>query len=78
MLSKARGQILRITAVLHVLFHWKTPQEIPDILSESALKAAINFVDLCNKHAAILAGRGDIEEAIESVQHIQSGLVYIC
>lgn len=29
MLSKAKGQILRIGATLHVLFHWETPHSIP-------------------------------------------------
>lgn len=66
MLSKAKGQILRIGATLHVLFHWETPHSIPSNISVDALKGAINFVDLSVQHAAYLAGRGDVEKAIRS------------
>ena len=64
MLSKSRGQILRVAAVLHVLFHLDTPLEIPKEISEQALLAAQNFVELCNQYTAFLAGRG---EAVESI-----------
>ena len=65
MLSKSRGQILRVAAVLHVLFHLDTPLEIPKEISEQALLAAQNFVELCNQYTAFLAGRG---EAVEGRQ----------
>ena len=68
MLSKSKGQILRVAAVLHVLFHRDTPLNIPENVSEEAVKAAVNFVDLCLQHAAYLAGRGDISEAIQALQ----------
>lgn len=68
MLSKSKGQILRVSAAMHVLFHWETPHDIPVAIGDEALKAAINLVDLCIQHAAFLAGRGKIDEAIESVQ----------
>lgn len=56
MLSKSKGQILRVSAVLHVLFHIDTPHNIPETISEDAVKAADNFVDLCLQQAAYLAG----------------------
>ena len=67
MLSKSRGQILRMAATMHVLFHWETPGSIPSKISSEALKAAQNFVDLCTQHAAFLAGRGIISDEIESL-----------
>ena len=45
MLSKSLGQILRVSAALHILF--KSEDDIPDIISNSAIEAAINFVETC-------------------------------
>ena len=74
MLSKSRGQILRVAAVLHVLFHIDTPQAIPKDISENALQAALDFVEVCNQHAAFLAGKGLISDAIEALQDLQNGM----
>lgn len=68
MLSKSKGQILRVSAVLHVLFHIDTPHNIPETISEDAVKAADNFVDLCLQQAAYLAGRNTISEALDNIQ----------
>ena len=57
-----------MAATLHVLFHRDTPLQIPDVISEAAIQAAVNFVDHCIQNAAHLAGRGDIQEAIQSIQ----------
>ena len=46
MLSKSKGQILRIAATLHVLFHINTPLAIPNVIGRDAVKAAINLVDV--------------------------------
>ena len=73
MLSKSRGQILRVAAVMHALFYMDTPLAIPDHICEAAIKAAKNFVELCNQHAAFLAGRGIISESIESLLQLQRG-----
>lgn len=64
MLSKSKGQILRVAATLHVLFHIDTPLAIPSVIGEDAVKAAIDFVDVCIQQAAFLAGRGNVQEAI--------------
>ena len=56
-----------MAATMHVLFHWETPGEIPTTISNEALKAAQNFVELCTQHAAFLAGRGNIPEEIDSL-----------
>ena len=68
MLSKSKGQILRVAAVLHVLFHLEQPDKIPPEISVAALKAADNFVSVCLQHAAYIAGRGLVEEAIKQAE----------
>ena len=67
MLSKSKGQILRVAATLHVLFHVNTPLVIPDVISTEAIKAAIDLVDVCIQHSAFLAGRGDVHDRIEEL-----------
>lgn len=74
MLSKSKGLILRVAGVLHVLFKLDTPDDIPDTISEQAIVAAQDFVDVCCQHTAFVAGRGDIQEAI---QQLQLGLIII-
>ena len=68
MLSKSKGQLLRVAVSLHVLFNRDNPLDISQSISEEAVRAAENFVDLCLQHAAYLAGRGDIQEAILAMQ----------
>ena len=47
MLSKSLGQILRVSAALHILFNIESEDDIPDTISNSAIEAAINFVETC-------------------------------
>lgn len=79
MLSKSKGQLLRVAAVMHVLFNMETPSSIPQEISEAAVKAADCFVDLCLQHAAFLGGKGNLQEAIEDINkgELQNGHVYI-
>ena len=105
MLSKSKGQVLRIAAALHVLFHIKIKDsketdtqdnydgengeqeieeqeidqgngeqeidqgngdlEVPSMISESAIKAAINFVSLCCQQTAYMTGRDNIKEEVK-------------
>ena len=67
-MSKSKGQVLRVAAVMHVLFHMETPAAIPQEISEEAIKAADLFVDFCIQHAAFLGGRGKVEDAIADIQ----------
>lgn len=57
-LSKAKGQTLRVAVCLHILFNIESPNTIPAEISENALKAAINFTDVCCTHASLITGRG--------------------
>ena len=67
MLSISKGQILRVAATLRVLFHIDTPLAIPSVIGKNAVKAAIDLVDVCIQQAAFLAGRGNVQEAIEEL-----------
>jgi len=67
MLSKSKGQILRIAATLHVLFNIEQPQDIAPLISDAAIKAAEDLVDVCIQHAAFLAGRGDVNAFLDEM-----------
>lgn len=69
MLSKSKGLILRVAGVLHMLFHLDSPdRDFDRTVSDEALKAAEDFVDVCCQHVAYLAGRGEVDEAIFQLQ----------
>ena len=74
MLSKSRGQILRIAAVLHVFFHLDTPHSIPTEIKDNAVVAAIDFVELCIQHAVYITGRGKIQDEVESIHLALQGI----
>ena len=57
--------------MMHVAFHLESPHEIPKEISQKALEAAQDFVDMCCQHAAFMAGRGEIADVI---QQLQTGL----
>lgn len=61
-LSKAKGQLLRVAACLHVLFKLETPDTIEVEISDKALSAAIDFIDVCCDHASLITGRGCISD----------------
>ena len=68
--------------MLHVLFQLGSPGAIPTEISERAIKAAQNFVDMCCQHTAFIAGRGDIQDAIQQIQrgsfHLLNTLYHSC
>ena len=79
MLSKSKGQVLRVAVVLHVLSYIKVQNddsavetqqsdEIASVISESAIKAAVNFVSLCCQQTAYMTGRGNIKEEVEMLK----------
>ena len=51
MLSKSLGQILRVSASLHVLTHYfskdHSMEPLPQTILESTIKASMDFVDVC-------------------------------
>lgn len=68
MLSKSKGQILRVAIALHVLFHVGSFESISDQITEEAIAASVNFVGLCCQQTAYIAGRGDIKEDIQIIK----------
>ena len=67
MLSKSKGQILRVAAGFHVSFHLGSHNIIPSEISNEAIVAVRDFVDMCNQHVAFMAGKGEIDEYIASL-----------
>jgi len=70
----SRGQILRIAAVLHVLFHLDTPHNIPLHIEENAVVAAIDFVELCIQHAMYITGRGKVQDEVDWIHQTLQGI----
>ena len=68
MLSKSKGQILRVAAALHVLFQLGGSVDVSGEISEEAISVSINFVHLCCQQTAFIAGRGDIIEEVQTIK----------
>lgn len=62
--SKSKGQILRVAAIFNALFSLDPDHPLQEELSFVAIKAAINFVEMCNEHTAIIGGRKNTLEPI--------------
>ena len=65
MLSKSRSQALRLAPVLHALFHFGEEGDLPDVISEAAIVAAIDFVKVSCQQTSVIAGKGSIEEVLQ-------------
>lgn len=64
-LSKSKGQILRLAAVFNALFSLDPNHPITgNLLSTASVKAAINFIETCNEHTAIIGGRKTVTEPL--------------
>lgn len=69
MLSKSRGQVLRLAAVFHLLFSiCKQDDPLPDVVTEDAIMAAIDFMKVSCQHVAFIAGRGDLKEEYKKLE----------
>ena len=68
MLSKSRGQLLRIATILHLLFSVQKQNEslISDEISEVAVLAAVDFIKKVCQQTAFIAGKGIIEEEVQA------------
>jgi hypothetical protein len=75
MLSKSRGHVLRVSAVLHVLFSSDTEgYAVSSEVSEAAVTAAANFVMVTCQQTAFIAGRGLLSEEVE---RFKTGMFHI-
>jgi len=66
-LSKQKGQALRVAAVMNAMFSLDCNCTLETTLSEDAVKAAINFVQVCADHASLLSGRRNLAEIVAGV-----------
>lgn len=67
-LSKSKGQILRLAAVFNALFSLDDEHELHSAISEAAVKAAINYIEVCSEHAAIIGGRKSLSVPLISCE----------
>ena len=67
MLSKRRSQVLRLAPVLNLLYNYGS-DTITHVISEEAIKAAINFVEFSREQTAKISGRGGVKETIMKCQ----------
>lgn len=66
MLSKSRGHVLRVATVLHLLFHIDDYDEVLNpVVSEAALKAAVNFIQVASQQTAFIAGRSALNDELD-------------
>ena len=66
--SKRRLSILIVqTHFSCPLFNIESEDDIPDIISNSAIEAAINFVETCCQHTAYICGHGGIAEGLSAL-----------
>ena len=68
MMSKSLGQILRVSAAMHVLFHLDEEGPLPNTISQEAIEAGIDFVEVCCQHTAFITGRGVLEEELQLLE----------
>ena len=62
------GQIIHVSAAMHILFHLDSTEPLPDVITDSAIMAAINFVEICCQHTAYITGHGKIDEELEILE----------
>ncbi len=63
------GQILRVSAAMHVLFDMENEEDsLPSTITEVAIEAAIDFVEVCCQHTAFVTGRSIIEEELNLLE----------
>ena len=53
---------------MHVLFHLDKEEKLHNTISDEAIEAAIDFVEVCCQHTAYITGRGSIQEELDHLQ----------
>ena len=56
-LSKSKGQILRLAACMNALFSLDPLHPLKAELSPMSIDASIDFVEICNEHTSVMGGR---------------------
>ena len=73
MLSKSKGQILCVAATLHILFAMypavdSDDNRVDSEITNKAVLAAINLVEVCCQQTAYMAGRGELQQDIQLIK----------
>ena len=77
LLSKNRGQVLRVAAIFHILFgiderryndSTNTSDKDENKITDDAILAVIDFVKTACQHTIYIAGRGTLEEGVKRAQ----------
>ena len=66
LMGKSKGQVMRIAAVLHVLFCIDEDNALTPDISAKSVEAAIDLVAVCNEHTKIFAGRMNASASVLS------------
>lgn len=66
-ISKRKGQVLRAGAIMNALFSLDDKYTLQETINEAAVKAAIDFVQVCGEHATLLSGRRSLAEIISAM-----------
>ena len=75
-LSKSQGLVLRVATVLHLLFHLEGGgTSVPQVVSDQAVSAAIDFIKLTCQQTAYIVGRGSIEGEVQKFHILSIHLV---
>ena len=56
-LSKSKGQILRLAACMNALFSLDPLHPLKAELSPMSIDASIDYVEVCNEHTSVMGGR---------------------
>ena len=56
-LSKSKGQILRLAACMNALFSLDPLHLLKNELSPMSIDASIDYVEVCNEHTSVMGGR---------------------
>ena len=76
-LSKSRGQVLQLTAIMHMLFNIDNVDQQLEEVEESAIKAAVNFIQLACQQTAFITGKGTLHEEMEKLKTGMVLYIYI-
>ena len=66
-LSKQKGQALCVAVVMNALFSLDDKYKLKALIDEDAVKAAIDFVQVCGDHASLLSGRRRLVEVVAAM-----------
>lgn len=59
---------------MHVLFHIDEEGPLSNTISDKAIEAAINFVEVCCQHTAYITGRANINQELDLVR---AGILFV-